>query len=48
MTIDDKTRIELEAAVFRRVVDHLRSRTDVQNIDMMDLTGFRRTAWPVG
>jgi hypothetical protein len=42
MTIDDKTRIELEAAVFRRVVEHLRSRTDVQNIDMMDLTGFCR------
>jgi hypothetical protein len=42
MTIDDKTRIELEAAVFRRVVDHLRSRTDVQNVDMMDLTGFCR------
>jgi hypothetical protein len=42
MTIDDETRIELEAAVFRRVVDHLRNRTDVQNIDMMDLTGFCR------
>jgi uncharacterized protein len=42
MTMDDKTRIELEAAVFRRVVDHLRSRTDVQNIEMMDLTGFCR------
>ncbi len=42
MTIDDKTRIELEAAVFRRVVAHLRSRTDVQNIDMMDLAGFCR------
>jgi hypothetical protein len=42
MTIDDKTRIELEAAVFRRVVSHLRSRTDVQNIEMMDLTGFCR------
>jgi hypothetical protein len=42
MTIDDKTRIELEAAVFRRLVDHLRSRTDVQNIDMMDLAGFCR------
>jgi uncharacterized protein len=42
MTIDDKARIELEAAVFRRVVNHLRSRTDVQNIDMMDLTGFCR------
>ena len=42
MMIDDKTRIELEAAVFRRLVDHLRSRTDVQNIDMMDLSGFCR------
>jgi hypothetical protein len=42
MTIDDKTRIELEAAVFRRLVEHLRSRTDVQNIDMMDLSGFCR------
>jgi hypothetical protein len=42
MTIDDKTRIELEAAVFRRLVEHLRSRTDVQNIDMMDLAGFCR------
>jgi uncharacterized protein len=42
MTIDDKTRVELEAAVFRRLVDHLRSRTDVQNIDMMDLAGFCR------
>src|SRR3569833_1374446 len=31
MTIDDKTRTELEAAVFRRLVEHLRSRTDVQN-----------------
>jgi uncharacterized protein len=42
MAIEDKTRIELEAAVFRRVVDHLRNHTDVQNIDMMDLTGFCR------
>jgi uncharacterized protein len=42
MTIDDKTRIELEAAVFRHLVEHLRSRTDVQNIDMMDLAGFCR------
>jgi uncharacterized protein len=34
LTIDDKTQTELEAAVFRRLVDHLRSRTDVQNIAM--------------
>jgi hypothetical protein len=42
MTIDDKTRTELEAAVFRRLVEHLRQRTDVQNIDMMNLAGFCR------
>jgi hypothetical protein len=40
--MDDKTRIELEAAVYRRLVDHLRQRTDVQNIDMMNLAGFCR------
>jgi hypothetical protein len=42
MTIDDKTRTELEAAVFRRLVEHLRARNDVQNIDMMNLAGFCR------
>ena len=42
MTFDDKTRTELEAAVFRRLVDHLRSRSDVQNIDLMNLAGFCR------
>ncbi|MEH2520338.1 hypothetical protein V1279_005911 [Bradyrhizobium sp. AZCC 1610] len=42
MTIDDKTRTELEAAVFRRLVSHLRARTDVQNIDLMNLAGFCR------
>ena len=42
MTIDDKTRTELEAAAFRRLIDHLRSRTDVQNIDLMNLAGFCR------
>lgn len=40
--IDDATRTELEAAAFRRLRDHLRARTDVQNIDMMTLTGFCR------
>jgi hypothetical protein len=40
--MDDKTRIELEAAVYRRLVDHLRQRTDVQNIDLMNLAGFCR------
>jgi hypothetical protein len=42
MTIDDKARTELEAAAFRRMVEHLRSRTDVQNIDLMNLAGFCR------
>src|SRR5256885_6488526 len=42
MTIDDKTRTELEAAVFRRLVDHLQSRSEVQNIDLMNLAGFCR------
>src|SRR5207245_7033463 len=42
MTIDDKTRTELEAAVYRRLIEHLRSRTDVQNIDLMNLAGFCR------
>ena len=40
--MDDATRIELEAAAFRRLRDYLRERTDVQNIDMMNLTGFCR------
>jgi uncharacterized protein len=40
--MDDKTRTELEAATFRRLVDHLRERTDVQNIDLMNLAGFCR------
>jgi uncharacterized protein len=40
--MDDPTRTALEAAVFRRLVDHLRSRTDVQNIDLMNLAGFCR------
>ena len=42
MALDDKTRTELEAAAFRRLVEHLRSRTDVANIDMMNLAGFCR------
>jgi hypothetical protein len=40
--LDDRTRTELEAAVFRRLVKHLRERTDVQNIDLMNLAGFCR------
>ena len=40
--IDDKTRTELEAAAFRTLVSHLRERTDVQNIELMNLAGFCR------
>ncbi|HAE03423.1 MAG TPA: DUF1244 domain-containing protein [Rhodospirillaceae bacterium] len=40
--IDDQTRLELEAAAFRSLRDHLRERTDVQNIDLMNLSGFCR------
>ena len=40
--MDDATRVELEAAAFRRLVEHLRERTDVQNIDLMNLAGFCR------
>jgi hypothetical protein len=42
MALDDKTRIELESAVLRRLVEHLRQRTDVQNLDLMNLAGFCR------
>src|ERR1700730_12238051 len=42
MPIHDRTRTELEAAVYRRLVEHLRARTDVQNIDLMTLAGFCR------
>ena len=40
--LDVKTQTELEAAAFRTLVDHLRERTDVQNIDLMNLAGFCR------
>lgn len=39
---DPNVRTELEAAAFRRLVEHLQSRTDVQNIDLMNLAGFCR------
>jgi uncharacterized protein len=42
MAPDDPARTALEAAVFRRLVEHLRARTDVQNIDLMNLAGFCR------
>jgi uncharacterized protein len=42
MPLDDATRTELEAAAFRTLVQHLRERTDVQNIDLMNLAGFCR------
>ena len=41
-TVEPPTRTELEAAAFRTLVEHLRQRTDVQNIDLMNLAGFCR------
>jgi hypothetical protein len=40
--MDDKTRIELEAATFRRLIDHLRKHPEAQNIDLMILADFCR------
>jgi hypothetical protein len=40
--MDEATRTELEAAAFRRLLSHLRTRSDVQNIDLMNLAGFCR------
>ena len=40
--MDEKTRIEVEAATFRRMVEHFRTHTDVQNIDLMNLADFCR------
>jgi uncharacterized protein len=41
-SLDEPTRTALEAAAFRRLVEHLRERSDVQNIDLMNLAGFCR------
>jgi hypothetical protein len=41
-TLDEQTTIALEAAAFRRLVQHLRERSDVQNSDLMNLAGFCR------
>ncbi len=40
--IPEPTRVEIEAAAFRRLVEHFRTRTDVQNLDVMNLAGFCR------
>ena len=40
--IPEQTRTEIEAAAFRRLVQHFRDRTDVQNLDVMNLAGFCR------
>ncbi len=40
--MDEQTKLEMEAAAFRGLVKHLRERTDVQNIDLMNLAGFCR------
>jgi hypothetical protein len=40
--IDEQTRIEMEAAAWRKLVSHFQKRTDVQNIDLMNMAGFCR------
>ncbi len=40
--MDDKTRLEVEAATYRRLVEHFRTHTEVQNIDLMNLANFCR------
>ena len=40
--MDEKTTIEVQAAAFRGLIEHLQNRTDVQNIDLMNLAGFCR------
>ena len=40
--IDENKKIDLEAATFRRLIDHLQKNTDLQNIDLMNLAGFCR------
>ena len=42
MKLDQQTQTELEAAAFRHLIAHLQERTDVQNIDLMNLAGFCR------
>lgn len=49
--MDEQTRLELEAAAFRKLVAHFQKRTDVQNIDLMNLAGFCRNCmskWYMG
>jgi hypothetical protein len=49
--MDEQTRTELEAAAFRGLVEHLQRRSDVQNIDLMNLAGFCRNClakWYLG
>ncbi len=49
--MDEQTRIEIEAAAWRKMVAHLQKRTDVQNIDLMNLAGFCRNCmskWYLG
>lgn len=43
--MDDQTRLEVEAATFRRIIAHMQKRTDAQNIDLMGLAGFCRNCF---
>ena len=43
--MDEQTKLEIEAATFRRIIAHLQKRTDAQNIDLMGLAGFCRNCF---
>jgi hypothetical protein len=43
--MDKQTRLEIEAATFRRIIEHMRLRTDAQNVDLMGLAGFCRNCF---
>ncbi|MCP5381927.1 MAG: DUF1244 domain-containing protein [Kordiimonadaceae bacterium] len=43
--MDEQTKLEIEAATFRRIINHLQMRSDVQNIDLMGLAGFCRNCF---
>lgn len=43
--MDDQTRLEIEAAAWRKILSHFQKRTDVQNIDLMNMAGFCRNCF---
>ena len=46
--MDDKNKLKIESEVLKKLLSHLQNRTDVQNIDLMNLSGFVETVFPDG